>query len=80
MTPPVEWHDNEPTFPDFLPPKPEPVLLTAYEAQERIKGVLEAAGITCLITGRISAVFPDGAKCSYTHLCVEAGARGYLGR
>jgi hypothetical protein len=19
----VEWHDNEPTFPDFLPPKPK---------------------------------------------------------
>lgn len=77
---PVEWNEFEPTFPDFLPPKPEPVKLTEAEVRERIKGVLEAAGIECLITGRISALFPDGAKCSYTHLCVEADTRGYLGR
>jgi hypothetical protein len=77
---PIEWNDSEPGFPDHLPPKPEPRKLTQAEVQRRIKGVLEAAGIECLITGRISAEFPDGAKCSYTPLCMETDARGYLGR
>jgi hypothetical protein len=61
----VEWHDNEPTFPDFLPPLPEPKVLTAAAAAERLKGVLEAAGITAdfRIGTMWDLTFPDGAKC-----------------
>lgn len=66
MTPTVEWHDNEPEFPDFLPPKPASIELTVAQAAERIKDVLAAAGID-IDTGIdidgawVSATFPDGA-------------------
>ena len=64
MTPPVEWHDNEPTFPDFLQPRK----LTAEEAVARIEGVLKAARIDVAIGGErrgrawMIATFPDGAE------------------
>lgn len=64
---PVDWHDNEPTFPDFLPPKPQPVELTPEDAQKRIEGVLRASGITVRIGSCgccppwMVATFPDGA-------------------
>ncbi|MHC2284455.1 hypothetical protein [Bradyrhizobium barranii] len=63
MTPPVEWHDNEPESPDFLPPKRE---MSLVEALERLEGVLKAAGIRADIYNHnegvdIDLTFPDGA-------------------
>jgi hypothetical protein len=83
----VEWNDNEPMFPDFLPPikKPEPVKLPRAEAERRIEGVLEAAGISLDLfaceggTVELIATFPDGA----TYECdgaINLLAEGYTRR
>jgi hypothetical protein len=75
MTPPIEWNDSEPGFPDFLPPQTDPVALMPEQVAERIKGILEAVGVDVYITGaRISARFPDGAGCCY--LPFEVNAQG----
>lgn len=63
--PPVTWNESEPFFPDFLPPV-ETTELTEEQATERLKGVLEAAGITGLLSGcnccgDMTLTFPDGA-------------------
>jgi hypothetical protein len=64
MTPPIEWNDSEPGFPDHLPPKAE---LTPEDAQARIEGVLKAAGIRVHIGSCgccppwMRVTFPDGA-------------------
>lgn len=46
--------------------------LTQDEVQQRLKGILEAAGVSCLITGMITAAFPDGERCHYTALDFES--------
>lgn len=65
MTPPVEWHDNEPTFPDFLPPlPPKPLWLTPQEGCARLEGVLKAAGIKAYFRAEdVEITFPDGERC-----------------
>jgi hypothetical protein len=76
---PCEWNDSEPGFPDFMPPKAAPVELTSAQVAERIKGILEAAGVDLYITkARVSARFPDGAHCCY--LPFEVQAAGYTRR
>jgi hypothetical protein len=85
MTPPVEWHDNEPTFPDFLPPKPEPKQLSREEAEARLEGVLEAAGISLDLYASeggmvdVIATFPDGAAFRETDR-INLLAEGYTKR
>jgi hypothetical protein len=68
MTPPIEWNDSEPGFPDHLPTKLEKREISHEEAIERIAGVLKAAGIKaymygCSCCGEFSVTFPDGATC-----------------
>lgn len=63
MTPPVEWHDNEPTSPDFLPPIKRKLWLTPQEISERIGGVLAAAGIKAdFRAADVEITFPDGER------------------
>lgn len=70
---PIEWNDSEPGFPDFLPPKPEPKRLTASEAQERLNGILNAAGVYADISTSYAYVkFPDGALFSESQLNIMA--------
>jgi hypothetical protein len=76
---PVTWNDSEPGFPDFLPPKPAPVRLADDEAVQRLKGVLEAAGIE--LDGFLEAMdvkFPDGAVAVLDWRYIEAN--GYTRR
>jgi hypothetical protein len=54
--------------------------MTRAEVEQRIKGVLEAAGIDCLITGRLTARFPDGAACCYVPVQIEANGMAYQRR
>lgn len=73
---PVTWNDNEPEFPNFLPPlEPKPtVFLTATQARERIEGVFKAAGVKIDVFTyadygypsymEVTAIFPDGAEFS----------------
>lgn len=77
MTPPVEWHDNEPTFPDFPPPLPGPSRITQDDAQARIKGILDAAGVRgAIVVGPAGSYvyleFPDGTVYSENGLFVSA--------
>lgn len=46
--------------------------LTREEVNERIKGILEAAGVDCVIVGHIGVLFPDGARCIYLPLNIDA--------
>jgi hypothetical protein len=64
MTPPIEWNDSEPGFPDHLPPVPKkPLWLPPAEIRERIEGVLKAAGIDAYFNATdVEITFPDGAR------------------
>lgn len=63
MTPPVEWHDNGPESPDFLPPIKRKLWLTPQEISERIGGVLAAAGIKADFCAKdVEITFPDGER------------------
>ncbi|MCP1937369.1 hypothetical protein J2R95_003164 [Bradyrhizobium japonicum] len=75
MTPPVEWHDNEPEFPDFLPPIKRKPVLSREEATQRLTGVLEAAGITAALFGTALISFPDGTV--YGPLDFSVVSRGH---
>jgi hypothetical protein len=80
---PVDWNDNEPTFPDFLPPSTPNARLTQDAAQARIKGILEAAGVRgAIVVGPAGSYvyldFPDGAVYSECGLFVSA--EGYTRR
>jgi hypothetical protein len=56
----IEWNDSEPGFPDFLPPITRKPALSREDAELRMKGVLEAAGIIASIYGTVLISFPDG--------------------
>jgi hypothetical protein len=77
---PIDWNDSEPGFPDFLPPeKPTPKRLTASEAQERLSGILNAAGVYADISTSYAYIhFPDGARFSESQLNIRA--EGYTNR
>jgi hypothetical protein len=82
---PIEWNDSAPGFPDHLPPKPVVVRLTRKEAEERIEGVLAAAGIDLDLfavengTMDVAITFPDGATYA-NDFAINLLAEGYSNR